>query len=49
MNNPLSALLDLLLGYYGTQCMWFWVCVVVILVGLIAIAGNVLEPSRASF
>ena len=49
MNNPLIALLDLLLGFYGTQRMWFWVCVVVIVIGLIAIVGNLLEPSRASF
>lgn len=49
MNNPLSALLDLLLGFYGTPRIWFWVSMVVIVVGLIAIAGNMLEPSRASF
>jgi len=47
--NPLLALLDLLLGFYGTQRAWFWACLEFIVIGLIAIAANLMEPSRASF
>jgi hypothetical protein len=47
--HPLVYVLDLLLSFYGTQRAWFWVCVVFIVVGLIAIAANLMEPSRASF
>jgi hypothetical protein len=47
--NPLLFVLDLLLSFYGTQRFWFWVSVVFIAVGLVAIASNLMEPSRASF
>ena len=47
--NPLVFVLDLLLSFHGTQRFWFWVCVVFIAVGLVAIASNLMEPSRASF
>jgi hypothetical protein len=47
--NPLLYGLDLLLSFYGTQRAWFWACVVFIAMGLIAVAANLMEPSRASF
>ena len=47
--NPLFFVLDLLLSCYGTQRFWIWVCVVFIAVGGVAIAANLMEPSRASF
>jgi hypothetical protein len=47
--NPLLLVLDLLLSFYGTQRFWFWVCLVFIAVGGVAIAANLMEPSRASF
>jgi hypothetical protein len=46
--NPLLFVLDLLLSFYGTQRFWFCVCVAFIAVGLLAIASNFMEPSRAS-
>lgn len=47
--NPLVYVVDLLLSFYGTQRFWFWVCGAFIAVGLLAIAANLMEPSRASF
>ena len=47
--NPLLYGLDLLLSFHGTQRAWFWACVVFIAIGLIAVAANLMEPSRASF
>jgi hypothetical protein len=47
--NPLLLVLDVLLSFYGTQRFWFWVCVVFIAIGGVAIAANLMEPSRASF
>ena len=47
--DPLLYGLDWLLWFYGTQRAWFWVCVVFIVLGLIAVAANLMEPSRASF
>ena len=38
-----------MLSFYGTQRFWFWVCVVFIAIGGVAIAANLMEPSRASF
>ena len=49
MHNPFLAILDLLLGYYGSQRAWFWACVVFISIGLLAVAANLMEASRASF
>ena len=46
--DPLLYGLDWLLWFYGTQRAWFWACVVFTL-GLIAVAANLMEPSRASF
>jgi len=37
--------IDLLLSFYGTQRFWFWVCVAFIVVGLLAIGGNLMEPN----
>ena len=45
----LSLLVDVLLLPYGPQRFWFWLCVVFIAIGAIAIAANLLEPSRTSF
>jgi hypothetical protein len=47
--NPLLFVLDLLLSFYSEQRFWFWVCMGFIAVGLVAIAANLMEPSRASF
>jgi hypothetical protein len=38
-----------LLSQHGTQRFWFCVCVVFIALGLLAIVGNLMEPSKASF
>ena len=43
----LSLLVDVLL--LGPQRFWFWLCVVFIAIAAVAIAANLLEPSRASF
>jgi hypothetical protein len=49
MSNALLAVLafviDLWLGYRA----WFWVCVAFIVVGLFAVAANLMEPSLSSF
>src|SRR5438132_8382457 len=38
--NPLLFVLDLLLSFYGTQRLWFWVCFVFIAVGRVARASS---------
>ena len=47
--HPLIAVLDLLLSFVDTQRGWFWIFVAVIVIGLIAVIANLMEPSRASF
>ena len=47
--HPIALVIDLFLSFYGTQRFWFWVCVAFIAVGLLAILGNLMEPSKASF
>ena len=49
MMHPFLERLDRLLSFYVNARAWFWLCVVVIVIGLIAIVGNLMEPSRASF
>jgi hypothetical protein len=41
--------LDWLLSIYVNARAWFWLCVAVIVIGLIAIVGNFMEPGRPSF
>jgi len=48
MLNTLVSILDFLIGFWFPQRWWFWACVVVIVIGLIAIAANLMEPSHAS-
>jgi hypothetical protein len=47
--HPIELAIGLLLSFYSAQRFWFWVCVTFIAVGLVAIVGNLMEPSKASF
>lgn len=47
--HPIQFVIPLLLSFYSSQRFWFWVCVAFIAVGPLAIAGNLMEPSKASF
>ena len=47
--HPIAFIIDVLLSSYGTQRFWFWVCMAFIAVALVAIVGNLMEPSKASF
>jgi len=49
MMHPFVERLDWLLSFYVNARGWFWLCVVVVVIGLIAVVGNLMEPSRASF
>ena len=49
MMHPFVERLDWLLSFYVNARGWFWLCVVVVVIGLIAVVGNFMEPGRASF
>jgi hypothetical protein len=49
MSNPFLAMLDFVLDLWLGYRAWFWVCVVFIVVGLVAVAANLKEPSLSSF
>lgn len=45
MQHPLVAILDFLLGFDFSQRAWFWGCVAFIIIDIIAIAANLMEPN----
>jgi hypothetical protein len=49
MSNALFALLEFVMDLWLGCRAWFWVCVVFIVVGLVAVAANLFEPSLSSF